>query len=79
MFVLEGISGLPLFKKRNWGDISPFGGLLIPLYGLFITSALGFKARFDPYLCLYVIDSRFLRFIFGVTPVVLFAASIVLN
>ena len=51
-----------LFFRLILEDISPFVKPLVPLFGLLITSALGFKALVDPLTCVLI------GFISGVTP-----------
>ena len=43
------------FLRNNLEDTSPFCGPLIPLSGLLVTSAMGFKAGVDPSLMCFII------------------------
>ena len=42
------------FSKKYLEDVSSFCGPLIPLSGLLVMSALGFKARVDPFWCAFL-------------------------
>ena len=62
------------FFFNFWRTHVLFVGPLIPLFGLLVMSALGFKARVDSLAC-FLACVLFLRFTSGATPADLLTAS----
>ena len=61
-------------------DITTFVRPLVPLFGLLVTSAPGFKIRVDPIVCASSTTyNGFLRFTSGMTPVNIWTTGIAVN